>query len=219
MIEVTKIIKASPLFEGLTEGEIENVLNCLGAFERWYIKDQFVFRRGDEVSSLGLVLQGGVHIVEEDYWGNRTILSSISPGDLFAESYACLHGQALRVSVLSVGKTRALFLDVGKVLETCSSSCGFHTRLIKNLMMVLARKNLLITEKSGFLSKRSTKEKLLAYLSAEAQRQGSTQFDIAFNRQELADYLAVDRSALSRELAKLQEEGVLEFRKNHFALA
>jgi CRP-like cAMP-binding protein len=212
------IVKRALLFQGMTEEEIVAMLNCLRARSASYDKNSFIFRRGDSVSSIGLVTKGSINIIEEDFWGNRSILSNVGPGNIFAESYACVQNKSLRVSVQAAEPTSVLFLDIGKVVATCSSACEFHTRLVKNLLVVLAQKNLNVTEKLGHVTKRTTREKIMSYLSSESQKNNTMEFDIPFNRQEFADFLSVDRSALSKELARMSDEGVLEFKKNHFVL-
>ncbi len=212
------IIRHSRLFTGISDKEISSMLTCLSGVKKSYNKGDFVFRAGEITSSLGLVLSGSLHIIGEDFWGNRNILTQIGPTGLFAETYACAGNTPLEVSVITVQPGEILFLDVGKVLNACSSSCEFHSRLIYNLMWVLAEKNLMLTEKLNHITKRTTREKLLSYLSQEAQKHKNSNFSIPFNREELAAYLSVDRSALSNELSKLKNQGLISFSKNHFNL-
>ena len=211
-------LKKSVLFCGIETREIEAMLNCLSAVKRTYEKGEFVWRNGDHVTSMGLVLTGSVHVIEEDFWGNRTILSECSESQIFGDAYACMPSVELGVSVVAAGKSEILFLDVQKVITVCTSACEFHTRLIRNLLSVLADKNLMLTQKIKHMAKRSTREKLLSYLSEESLKQKNSRFEIPFNRQQLADYLCVDRSAMSGELCKLKKEGVLDFKKNSFHL-
>ena len=165
-----------------------------------------------------MVLSGSVHIVKEDFWGNRNIVTEIGPGQIFAESYACTPGAALGVSVVAAEAAAVMFMNVRRVLTTCSSACEFHSRLLRNLLSVLAEKNLRFNDKLTHMAQRTTRQKLLSYLSAESMRLGSPEFDITFNRQQLADYLSVDRSAMSGELSKMRDEGLLDFYKSHFRL-
>jgi CRP-like cAMP-binding protein len=218
MKQFLSVLKTSPLFYGMEEQEIETMLGCFSAEWRAFAKNDFLLRVGDEVDSLGLVLSGSVHIIQEDFWGNRNIIAEIGTGQVFAESYACTQGATLGVSVVAAEETAALFLNIRSVMTTCASSCAFHARLIRNLLSALAEKNLRMNEKLSHMTKRSTREKLLSYLSLESQRRGSAAFDIPFNRQQLADYLSVERSAMSSELGRLRDEGVLSFDKNHFHL-
>ena len=152
------------------------------------------------------------------FWGNRNILADAMPGDLFAESYAFLPGELLRVSVVSEEPSRLMLVDSRRMLEICSSACRFHTRLVQNVLAESARKNLALTRKLSHMSKRTTREKLLSYLSGQSLAAGSETFEIPFNRQQLADYLCVDRSAMSNELCKMRDEGMLSFDKSSFHL-
>ena len=216
MEQYLDILTQSPLFANMAESEILSVLQCLGAQTRAYKKGTFLFHCGDAANAIGFVLDGCVTILKEDCWGNSTILSQAAVGQLFGEVYACLLGEAMQVSVAASADTQVLFLNVQKMLHTCSLACPFHTRLIQNLLSVIARKTLELTRKIEHLSKRTTREKLLSYLSAQAQEAGSSRFTIPFSRQQLADYLTVDRSAMSHELCKLRDEGILSFHKNQF---
>lgn len=211
-------LKNCVLFSGLAEDEIESMLKCLSAAATEYPKNRMILRVGEAVNAMGVVLDGSVQILREDFWGNRNIIARAAPGQLFAESYACTPGAALGVSVMAETACTVLFLDVRRLLTSCSSACEFHARLIRNLLAVTAQKNLLLNEKISHLSQRTTREKLLSFLSAEALRQGSPSFEIAFNRQQLADYLSVDRSAMSNELCKMRDEGLLNFERSRFEL-
>jgi len=197
---------------------MEAILGCLNPVYREYAKNESIFRQGESISGIGMVLSGRVHIVEEDFWGNRSILSDIGEGQVFGETYACVQGEILRVSVYAMEQSTVMFLDVARVFSTCSSACRFHAQLIRNLLFEYAQKNLLLTRKLSHMSKRSTRDKLLSYLSDQSLEHGSSVFDIPFNRQQLADYLSVDRSAMSSELGRLRDEGVLDFDRNHFKL-
>lgn len=208
----------SPLFLGMSGAEIEGILKCLNAVEKSYEKGDLVFHMGEPVKSMGLVLDGSVQIVRDDFWGNRQMLSSAGPGQLFGESYACMPKEPLMVMALAAEKTRVMFLDVNRVLKVCSSACEFHSRLIHNLLSILAGKNLMLTRKIDHMGQRTIREKVMAYLSYQAERQKSESFFIPFDRQELADYLAVDRSALSAELSRMQKEGLVTYRKNRFTM-
>lgn len=218
MEEYLNILKQSPLFAEMEGEEICSVLQCLAARKKAYKKGSFLFHAGDAIREIGFVLEGTVTVLKEDCWGNRAILSQAGAGQLFAEVYACLPGEAAQVGALASEDACILFLNVQKMLHTCSSSCPFHTRLIQNLLSVIACKTLELTKKIEHLSKRTTREKLLSYLSAQAQAAASSQFTIPFTRQQLADYLIVDRSAMSHELCRLRDDGILLFRKNQFTL-
>ncbi len=216
--ELRDALESSPLFHGISRDELEQMLPCLSAEIREYGRGEFLLLAGDETREIGLVLSGAVEVIKEDYWGNRNIMGKMETGDTFAESYACVPGVKLNVSVQAAEQTRVLFMDAQKISGTCASTCSFHERLTQNLMMLLASKNLYLNSKVNHMMQRTTREKLLSYLSAESVSLGSPSFDIPFNRQQLADYLSVDRSAMSNELCKMRDEGILEFEKNHFVL-
>lgn len=218
MKKYLKLLKNTKLFEGITEAEIETVLGCLSASVMSYKKGDIVFHRGERITSVALLLEGGIHIQKEDYWGNLSILNEISEGDIFGEVYACLGNDKILNHAVAVKPSVVLFLDVGRILTLCPSACRFHGRLVRNLLSVLALKNKMLTQKLEHMSQRTTREKLLSYLSEQSLRTGSSSFTIPFNRQQLADFLSVDRSAMSNELSKMRDEGILLFEKNHFVL-
>lgn len=213
-----RLIKRTALFDGIEENEIAAMMNCLSATTESYKNGQIIYRLGDTTTLVGEVLSGSVYIIKEDFWGNRSIISEIGAGQFFGETYALIPSAPLEVSVVAADACEVLYLDVKRIMTTCSSACEFHARLIRNLLMVTAQKNLLLTRKLEYMAQRTTREKLLSYLSAESQHMKSPSFEIPFNRQQLADYLSVDRSAMSNELCKLRDEGILKFEKNRFEL-
>ena len=212
------VLRTSGIFFGISEEETEKMLHCLEVRPETYQKDEYILRAGDRVEAFGVVITGKVMIIQEDFWGNRNILAAVGAGHCFAETFACSPGAVLNVSVMAQTNVQVLFLNVKRILTTCPSTCSHHSRMIRNLLSELAEKNLRLNEKITHLGQRSRRAKILSYLSAEAQRHGSAEFDIAFSRQQLADYLSVDRSGLSMELSRMQEEGLLEYRKKHFVL-
>ncbi len=212
------VLKNSNLFSGVRPDEITAMLKCLSARTRHFKKEEFIIRSGDFVHSVGLVLSGTALIIQEDFWGRRTIISEVLPGSLFAETYACLSSIPIEMSVVSDSECDVLFLDFHKILTVCTSACSFHTRLIQNFLSSIARRNLGLTKKIQHMSQKTIRDKLLSYLSTESLKNSSSTFDIPFNRQQLADYLSIDRSALSNELSKLQAEGILSYKKNRFTL-
>lgn len=218
MEKYLKVIERAEIFEGIEKSELESMLRCLSVEKKIFEKDECVFKRGECIKDIALLLEGSVHIQKEDYWGNLSILSEISEGEIFGEVYACLGNTKILNNAVAVKKSTVLFMDVDRILTTCPSSCKFHERLIHNLLTVIASKNKMLTQKLQHMSQRTTREKLLSYLSEQSVKSGSSVFDIPFNRQQLADYLSVDRSAMSNELCKMRDEGMLEFTKNHFVL-
>lgn len=207
-----------PLFSGIAPQEAVSLLHCLSARQRQYAKDTFLFRAEEPARSVGVLLSGSVHIIQEDYWGNRTILAHAGPGELFGEAFSCAQVSHLPVSVVAAENAVVLLLNCRKLLTVCPSACTFHTRVLTNLLQILAQKNILLTQKIGYLSKRTTREKVTAFLSAQALQCKSSRVTIPFNRQELADYLCVERSALSRELSAMKKDGLLDYRRNQFIL-
>ena len=218
MKDFLPVIRASRLFSGVPERELEAMLACLRPETKGYPKDAFVLRAGDTAEAVGLVLSGTILMLQEDVWGNRNILSKAGPGQIFAAAYACAPGSVLNVSVLAETPVTVLFLNVGRVLTLCPAACAHHSRIIRNLLGELAGKNLRLGEKLTHMGQRTTRAKIMSYLSAEAQRLGTYELDIPFSRQQLADYLGVERSGLSLELGKMKQDGLLEFHKNHFEL-
>lgn len=218
MKDFLPILQNSQLFFGITLDEIESMLGCLDARAEQFSKGEYIFRSGDTSEVLGLVIHGNALIIQEDFWGNRNILSPIEQGECFGETFACAPGSVLNVSVIAQSQTTILFLNVKRILSVCPSTCSHHTQIIRNLLSSLAYKNLNFNEKITHLTQRTTRTKLLSYLSAEAKRHHKAAFDIPFSRQQLADYLSVDRSGLSVELCKMRDEGLLDFNRNHFVL-
>lgn len=214
MRKYVEALKKSKLFESINESDIENIIDCLEAKEKKYSKGNYIYRLGDSISTLNMVVEGEIHIVKEDYWGNVSILTEIGVGELFGETYACLKNIPLQVNVVAVKDCTVIEFDINKVINTCE----FYSRIIQNLLFVLASKNFMLTNKLEAMSQRSTRNKVMTYLSQQSSKNDKKEFDIPFNRQQLADYLAVDRSALSKEISRLRDEGILEFNKNHFEL-
>lgn len=211
------VLLSSGLFAGVEVDELKAMLGCLSPKVAAYKKDSFILTAGETTDSFALVLEGCVHILQEDFWGNRNILNAVFPSGAFAESFAAT-GRPMNVSALAATDVTVLFLNLRRVLATCPTACRHHRRIIENLLSKLAEKNQQLNEKLSHMSKRSTREKLLSYLSAEAVRRGANMFEIPFNRQQLADYLSVDRSALSAEISKLKAEGLIDTHRSAFKI-
>ena len=218
MKDFLHVIRSSQLFSGISENELAIMLSCLDTKKESFPKDAFLLRVGDTAESIGLVLSGSVLIIQEDIWGNRNILLKAGLGQSFAVAYACAPGSVLNVSVVAETPVTVMFLNVKRILNVCSSVCAHHSRIIRNLLGELAEKNLRFSEKLIHVGQRTTRAKLMSYFSAEAQRLGKYEFDIPFSRQQLADYLGVERSGLSLELGKMKKDGLLDFYKSHFIL-
>lgn len=218
MTENIEIIKKCSLFLGMTDEGVTEITDCLSAGKKTYPKGSCILRAGSCTDSAGLVLSGSVLIVQEDFWGNRNIVAGISVGDMFAESFACTPNAVMNVSVFADTPCRVLWLNIRKLLEN-EENCVHKNRLIMNMLTELSEKNLRFSEKLSHMCKRTTREKLLSYLSSVSQKKGGkAEFDIPFSRQQLADYLSVERSAMSAELGRLRDDGLIDFNKNHFIL-
>lgn len=218
MIKADTHIPETRIFTELSEGEIYGVLNCLEAEKKKYQKDEIIYQMGDKVTRMGLIISGSANISRLDVWGGQNILEHIEAGEVFAEVYACIPNEPLMVEVAAAEDVELLFLDAGRMMQTCGRVCRYHSQLLRNLLEVMAEKNLNLTRKMNYLTQKSIRERLLSYLSFQAMRQGTYQFEIPFNRQQLADYLSVDRSALSGELSKMKKDGLITYKKNHFVL-
>ncbi len=212
------ILKKCPLFEEIQDDDLLRMLGCLGARVEFFDKKYTVFAEGSVAKHIGIVLSGSVQIMRVDYYGNRSILSCVGPSQVFAEEFACSEASYIPVSVIANEPCEILLIDCNHVLHTCSNHCQFHQQLIYNLMKDLAEKAILFHQKTEVTAKRTTREKLMTYLLIQSKKANSQSFDIPFDRQELADYLEVDRSGLSVEIGKLRKEGILESQKNHFVL-
>lgn len=206
------------LFDGVSDGEMMKMLGCLGAKAERFDKRETVFSEGSVAKNIGIILSGSVQIVLIDYYGNRSILAEAGESEMVAEAFACAETKSLPVAVIANEPCEVAFVDCAHILHTCHNNCGFHQQMIFNLMKDLAEKTILFHEKLEITSKRTTREKLLTYLSMCSKQLGTAKFEIPFDRQELADYLEVDRSGLSVEIGKLKKEGIIECEKNKFTL-
>ena len=206
------------LFRGVTPEEIERMMPCLEGNVKKYDKGEMIYHSGEIVQKAGLVLSGSVHIENNDLWGNKTILAHVVLGQVFAETYTCIPSEPLMINVYAAEPAEILFLNLSNGIKTCARNCEFHGRLIQNLLMISAQKNLNLSRRIFYTTSKSIRGRLLAYLSDQATRYQSLEFDIPFDRQQLADYLSVDRSAMSNELSKMQKEGFIKVHKNHFYL-
>jgi len=212
------VLHRCPLFEEIKEDDLLKMLVCLGAKVEAFDKKYTIFAEGNPAKYIGIVLSGSVQIIRINYYGNRSILTESGVADVFGEAFACAEVPAIPVTVIANEPSEIMLIDCGHILHTCSNNCGFHQQLIFNLMKDLATKTILFHQKVEITSKRSTREKLMTYLMFQAKKVGKNHFTIPFDRQELADYLEVDRSGLSAEISKLRKEGILESDKNEFVL-
>ncbi len=218
MNKFMEILGECPLFENIDDTDLSAMIGCLGARVKTFDKGDTIFAEGDPASTIGIVLSGSVQISRDDYYGNRSIMAQLEPGDLFAESFAFAGVSILPVSVTAATPCDVMLIASSRIISPCSNACGFHNKLIFNLLQIMARKNLGFHQKIEITSKRTTREKLMAFLFAQAKLHQKDSFEIPFDRQALADYLGVDRSGLSAEISKLRKEGVLECHRSRFTL-
>lgn len=211
-------LSQTPLFQEIQEREVAHLLSCLSAREESYQKNDRIFSAGSSIHEIGLVESGGVNIVVNFYWGDSSIFGHIGKGSIFGENYAAIPGEPLLCDVVATEESQILFLDLHKLLRSCQNSCSFHHRLIHNLLRISGQKSLHLSRRMMHTAPKSIRDRVLSYLSEQALVQGKAHFFIPFNRQQLADYLNLDRSALSKELSKMEKEGLLRFRKNEFTL-
>lgn len=206
------------LFRGIEEKDIEPLIKCLYAVKKSYKKGEIILQEGEPTDCIGIVLSGMAMIEYNDVWGNNSILGSASPGAVFAEAYACIPEEPLLISVFAAENTEVLFLNIGKVISTCTNACVFHTKLIRNLLTVSAYKNLQLSRRILHTSSKSIRTRLLSYFSECVKKNGVYSFKIPYSRQQLADYIGVDRSAMCNELSKMQRDGIIEYNKNNFVV-
>lgn len=218
MKKYLEILKNCPLFSHVDEESLSRMLVCLGARVVSFDKKHTVMAEGNAAKYIGIVLSGSAQIVRTDYYGNRSILAEVEPCEIFGEDFACAELREMPVAVIANEPCEIMLIECSHVLHTCNNNCGFHQQLIFNLMKDLAVKSIMFHQKIEITSGRTTREKLMTYLNLYARKTGRNSFEIPFNRQELADYLEVDRSGLSAEISKLRREGVIDSNRNHFVL-
>ncbi len=213
-----KFLSETNLFKGLSEDDIKKVLPCLRPEEKTYQKNEIILHTGQTTNKIGMVIKGGVNISVVSYWGHGQIFGHVKAGEIFGENYAALPGKELLCDVIAAKNTEVIFFDFSALVTTCQNSCPYHNELILNLIRIAARKNLLFSSRMIHTSSKSIRDRVSSYLSEQATINNSNHFSIPFNRQELADYLNLDRSALSNELSKMRADGLLDFYKNSFEL-
>ena len=212
------VLRKTRIFFGIEQNEIESMLSCLNARLSNYKKGEYVLRQGGHLDDILVLVEGKLHIQKDDYWGNRSILGQITPGEMFGEAYVSPMSGGIFNDVVALEDSTVIMFDIKRIITTCPSACRFHSMVVQNMFFAISEKNRRLVQKLGHMSMRSTREKLISYLSEQAKNNGSSSFDIPFNRQQLADFLSVDRSAMSNELCKMRDEGLVKFKKNHFEL-
>ncbi len=213
-----EVIKRNPLFGEISGNDLKKMLSCLSADYRSYKQNSFIFLAGEMLRHIGIVLSGKIIIIKEDGSGNRGIIAEVYPGEMFGEAFACSEISSSTVSAQAAVDSEVLLINYQRIFTSCTSACAFHTKMIENMMKILAKKVLILNQKVDIISKRTTREKLMAYFEIQKDNSKSNKFTIPFNREELADYLFVDRSAMSRELSRMRDERLIDFNKNKFEL-
>lgn len=211
-------LSETKLFNGLSAEEAFAAVKCLDGFSKSYSKGEIVFFMGQSTQHLAVVLSGMISIEIDDVWGNKNIMSHINKGEIFAETYSCLPNEKMLVNAVSLENSEILFLNTAKLLNPCENACQFHQCIIKNLLAISSKKNLILSQKIRYTSPKSIRDRLLSYISDQAVKNDTNDFTIPFNRQQLADFLSVDRSAMSNEISKMQRDGFFSCTKNHFIL-
>lgn len=212
------VLQRCVLFENIEQKDITAMIGCLGAKKKEYGKNEIILAEGDPANRLGIVLSGSVQILREDYFGNRSIVAAVEPAQLFGESFACAGIKEMPVSVVSMEKSEVMLIDSRRITISCANACAFHSRMIMNMLRVVAQKNLVFNRKIEIMSRKTTREKLMAYLLEQAKQNNASEFAIPFDRQGLADYLGVERSALSAEISKMKKDGIIDSNKSRFTL-
>lgn len=212
------ILKKCPLFLHVNDEELLPMLACLDAKISHYDKNETIIERDSPATKVGIVLDGKIQASRVDFYGNRSIVNHIEATELFGASAACSGVKKNPLDVIANTNAIIMFIDCKRVITTCGNSCGFHNQIIENLLTIVSQKNMQFSQKIEIISKRNTRDKLLTYLMLEATKAGKEAFSIPFDRQELADYLEVERSGLSTEISKLKREGYINCEKNRFEL-
>ena len=213
----TKSIR-SPLFLGIRPEDMEGMLGCIGYYVREYQKGEIISFEAETIHHVGVVLSGSVDMIKEDVWGNRTMLLRSYAEDVFGETFACGEDSLSVVTFVAAEDSKVMFLSFCRVMHTCTHACIFHQTLIENMVRIIARKNRELMRKIEVVSKKTLREKILAYLSIQSQAQGASRFEIPLGRVEWAEYLCADRSALTRELSKMKDEGLIDYQRNWFEI-
>ncbi len=211
------VLEESRLFRGMTTKELSSCLDALNVQEKKYRKDEIILHSGEQTSNMGMVLSGSVTIESNDVWGNCTVLSHVGKNQYFAETYALL-GEVLLVDVRANDDCAILFCNIRNLLDNNKKSSPWKEKLLKNILIISSQKNLVLSGRSFHTSPKSCRGRLLSYLNATSLQKGSNEFDIPFNRQQLADYLNLERTNMSKELSHMQDEGLIAYRKSHFKL-
>ena len=207
-----------PIFYNLKKDEIINILKFFSYSKKDFEKNNFIFEIGKPISKIGIILSGEINIIKEDFWGNRNILNKFKSGEIFGEVFALAKVSPNNILVETSQNSKILFLDLTNFSIDNENNSNEILKFLSNIFKISLKKNILFTEKLEHITKKTIREKIISYLSTEALKNRSNSFFIKFDRQELADYLFVERSALSRELSSMKKDGLIEYNKNYFTL-
>ena len=212
------ILKSIPLFNGIAESDYSTMLGCVGSTVASFSKNENIITEQDNIKTIGVILDGSVQMSQTDVWGGKTIIGNLKKGDIFGESFVLGGAECSSISVTALSECEIMFMPFQRIIHTCSHSCSHHKKLGDNMVSLIAEKNLRLLEKMEIITKKTLREKIMTYLSIEAQRNECAYFEIPLARAELAEYLCADRSALSRKKAKMKGEGIIDYHKNTFRL-
>lgn len=213
-----KTLRLVPLFSEISDEDLEAMLSCLGAHVKTYSKESIILHAGDKIDSIGIVLEGSVQVIKEDMNGNRNIIGRFGKAEIFGETVACAEIEKSPVTVVTDSGTQVMFIGFKRIVTSCSSACRFHAKLIENMLKLITYKNLSLSEKIDCISHRSLRGKIESFLELQMEKAGKNPFEIHFSRAQMADYLCVDRSAMSAVLSKMRDDGYLKFDKNRFEI-
>jgi CRP-like cAMP-binding protein len=217
-MDYSSVLIKNALFSRIDRAELGGILDCLKASVGRYKKGDYIIAAGEETRRIGVMLSGQAAVYKDDILGNRSLITLIGPSDMFAESFLCAGITSSPVTVEAGADSEIMLLPFDRIIKTCTSCCSYHNTLIENMLGILARKNIMLSEKIDHIAKRTTRQKLASYLLGQATLKGGGSFSIGLDRQSLADYLCVNRSALSRELSGIAEQGILKFHKDRFVI-
>ena len=206
------------LFENIPDGDLVTMFDCLGFFTKTYEKGEYLIFEKDHIDNIGTIINGSVDIIKEDIWGRRTIISRLSNDEMLGETFACSGDNLSTISYQAAMKTTVFFMPFSRVVHTCRKTCPFHHRLIENMVSLIAEKNRLLIQKVEVISGKTLRDKLLSFFSLQVQEHGTYSFTLPMGRKDLAEYIGANRSALTRELNAMRDEGLIDFARNDFVI-
>ncbi len=216
--KIAEVFRKVHLFQDIETDNLTAMLGCLDQSVQSFKKGEIIIMDQEQVERVGIVLKGSVHMIKEDIWGNKTLLTYMNTGDVFGETFAIQKSSQSYVTFLAASNCDIMFLSLYHVLHPCPNACSFHLQITENLYNLIGLKNIQLMEKIEVISKTSLRDKILAYLSLQSQKQNTRYIEVPLNRSEMAEYLHANRSSMTRELSSMQEEGLIDFDQNTFIL-